>query len=268
VSQPPTWLQEAAATGEALAGVALFIAIWRIFVRDPRKSARKQVDELAAWAEPESELQRTPGQPHPVKIRVFLHNASTLPIEIVHVGVDVRSSWVVPDPLHHDKRVGVYKPRDGLKASSMFFRGVRLAPDQTHEQVHTLDISDHAPARSIFLWPDQGIVCEPNDPGHRQRRSTVAPTPWPKGASKAGAAQPQTRRRARTSLLVIMRVAADWPQHSYPQAMLSNTGHSTTRRGRSRSVTVAALRGGRRARCALWRTAARPWLRCRGNASG
>jgi hypothetical protein len=160
VSQPPTWLQEAAATGEALAGVALFIAIWRIFVRDPRKSARKQVDELAAWAEPESELQRTPGQPHPAKIRVFLHNASTLPIEIVHVGVDVRSSWVVPDPLHHDKRVGVYKPRDGLKASSMFFRGVRLAPDQTHEQVHTLDISDHAPARSIFLWPDQGIVCE------------------------------------------------------------------------------------------------------------
>jgi hypothetical protein len=27
--------------------VALFIAIWQIFVRDPRKSAREQVDHLA-----------------------------------------------------------------------------------------------------------------------------------------------------------------------------------------------------------------------------
>jgi len=150
----------AAAAGEAFGGFALFITIWQVFVREPRKLAREQVDRLAAWAEPKAEFKRTPGKPHQVEVRAFLHNASTLPIQIVHAGVDVRSTWAVPDVLQPDKRVEVSKPADGLETSSMFFGRFRLPPGKTHEQVHTLDISDHAPAASTMLWPDRAVVCD------------------------------------------------------------------------------------------------------------
>jgi hypothetical protein len=157
---PPTWLQELAAIGDFLAGITLFLLVW-IFNRDRRAADRAQVDKLAVWIEWDSDLGRSPGEPFYVNVRVHLRNASKLPIEIVHVGVDVRSRWAAPDILQADKRVGVFKPVEGTEKSTFIFGAIRLAPDQTYERLpYRLDISHHAPARSGMLWADRGIVCE------------------------------------------------------------------------------------------------------------
>ena len=100
---PAIWLQDVAALGEALAGTALFLAIW-IFVRDRGTADRAQVDKPAAGIEWDSGFTRTPGQPFWVNVRVFLRNASQLPIEIVHVGAEIRSRWAVLDILQSDQR--------------------------------------------------------------------------------------------------------------------------------------------------------------------
>jgi hypothetical protein len=93
---PPEWLQNAAAIGESAAVLALLLTI-SIFIRDRRTSDRAQVDQLATWAEASPlALELIEGQPFWVNARVFLRNASKLPIEIVHVGVNVQSTWLVP----------------------------------------------------------------------------------------------------------------------------------------------------------------------------
>jgi hypothetical protein len=95
-----------------------------------------------------------------VNVRVFLRNASQLPIEIVHVGAEIRSRWAVLDILQRDKRVGASKPVDGTERSTFTFGGIRLVPDQNYEHRYRLDMSHHAPARSSTLALERGIVGE------------------------------------------------------------------------------------------------------------
>jgi hypothetical protein len=157
---PPTWVQELAAIGDFLAGITLFLLVW-IFIRDRRADDRAQVDRLAAWIKPDfSPLKRAAGQPLWVDIRALLRNASELPFEIVHVGVVIRPRWVVPDPLQNDKRVPAHKPFEDPATSTFVFGGIRLAPGDTHEQGHKLDLSDAAPAESLGLSFERGIACE------------------------------------------------------------------------------------------------------------
>ena len=159
--QPPTWLQDLAAIGEAAGGLALLLAIL-IFIRDRGAADRTQVDQLAVWweGEPESARELTSGEPLWVNVRVFLKNASNLPMEIAHAGIDVGSTWLVPDHDQPDKRPLVFTPTQATKKSSFFFYGLRLAPDLTHVQPHRLDLSENAPAYSTELSPLQGVTCE------------------------------------------------------------------------------------------------------------
>jgi hypothetical protein len=155
---PPTWLQELAAIGDFLAGITLFLLVW-IFIRDRRVADRAQIDQFAAWIEWDSDLERPPGEPFYVNVRVLLRNVSKLPIEIIHVGVDIRARWTVED-LQAEEHVAVSKPVEGTEKPTFMIRGVRLAPNQTYEQNHRQDMSHHAPARPVLLWPDGGIVCK------------------------------------------------------------------------------------------------------------
>jgi hypothetical protein len=160
---PPTWLQNLAAAGELLSGLgalSLFLALW-IFIRDRRASDRAQIDQLAAWAEaiPDA-FELTEGQPFWVNARVFLRNASTLPIEIVHVGVNVQSTWRVPDHEQSGKLVPIWEPVEGIKESPFFFGRFRLPPDDTHVQSHQKDLSDDVPPESVGLWYGNGLVCD------------------------------------------------------------------------------------------------------------
>ena len=161
---PPTWLQDLGAWGNFLAGIALPLAIW-VLIRDRLAANRAQVDRLAAWIEPPSfaPFQRTPGQPVWVDVRVLIRNTSKLPLEIVHVGVKLRPSWVVTDHLQPDqvrnKAFPVHMPRE-TEASTFKFQVSRLAPGATHKQAHKIDVGDSAPARSLGISPDRGIVCE------------------------------------------------------------------------------------------------------------
>ena len=131
-------------------------------IQKKRAADRAQVDQLAAWLpKPTFEpLKRTFGQPIWVDIRACLQNGSKLPLKIVHVGVEVRSTWLVPDHLQVDKRLDVYMPRESLRTSSFFFANVLLAPGATHEQPCRLDLSDHSPAKSLGLDIHPGIECE------------------------------------------------------------------------------------------------------------
>ena len=57
---------------------------WSMGDRDRLAANRPQVDRLAVWIEPPSfaPLQRTPGQPVWVDVRVLIRNTSKLPLEI------------------------------------------------------------------------------------------------------------------------------------------------------------------------------------------
>jgi hypothetical protein len=158
---PPEWLQNAAAIGESAAVLALLLTI-SIFIRDRRTSDRAQVDQLATWAEASPlALELIEGQPFWVNARVFLRNASKLPIEIVHVGVNVQSTWLVPDHEQPETtNVEVWKDRQGTQKSAFFFGRFRLAPDDTHIQSHQLDLSDDVPPESVGIWPAQGLRCD------------------------------------------------------------------------------------------------------------
>lgn len=161
---PPAWLQDLGAWGNFLAGIALPLAVW-VLIRDRLAANRAQVDRLAAWIDPPSfaPLQRTPGQPVWVDVRVLIRNTSKLPLEIVHVGVKLRPIWVVPDVLQPDqvrnKTFPVFMPRQ-TKESTFVFQGIRLGPGATHEQAHQTDVADSAPPKSLGISPVRGIVCE------------------------------------------------------------------------------------------------------------
>lgn len=153
-----TFLQDLSDIGNFLAGLALPLAVG-IFYRDRRAANRAQVDLLALWIEVDAELKRVPGQPHWVQVRALIRNASNLPIEITHVGVDIRPNWLVQDILQTDKRLEVYKGREA-PTNSMTFGGFRLAPGVTHEQEHTIDVSGGAPAGSPMLMPGSALTTQ------------------------------------------------------------------------------------------------------------
>jgi hypothetical protein len=121
------WLQVLSDLGNFLAGLSLFFLI-ASFVRERGSAERAQVDQLAAWADIDPDSSPLP------RIQIHLHNTSKLPMQIVQVGVDLRSRWLAAD----DPRSGRLLllgdiVDDPTEKSTIFFPGVRLLPESIYE---------------------------------------------------------------------------------------------------------------------------------------
>jgi hypothetical protein len=133
-----------------LAAGSLWLA-FKVFRRDRENTERAQVDLMgawgAAWYVPAAENQENPLTPQDAGVKVWIRNASELPIEVAQLAYEVHTTWMVPETKgvpQHDcgcEPFGVSKPVSGRKPLRKFVPPFRVPPQETvtHESRDNVD---------------------------------------------------------------------------------------------------------------------------------
>jgi hypothetical protein len=123
----------------AWAGAAsLLLALWIVY-RDHKNAERAQVDLVGAWAE----IEHHPRSPdEAASVRLYIRNASQLPIEVVQLAFEVHGRWRVPSgPLSWRLVAGVNPRRHFVEAEDLG----SVAPEETWSNSYPVNVADTIP---------------------------------------------------------------------------------------------------------------------------
>jgi hypothetical protein len=142
----------------AWVGALSLLLAFRVFLRDRSNAERAQVDLIGAWGTTQYEI-KWPTDSRRVETaiaRVFIRNASALPIEVERLSCRIETTWVVPINVA-EKR---YDHAHGVKSESLFIEKVTVVPDNTWESLDDrFNLRDMAPEGAVQLSPFQGVRC-------------------------------------------------------------------------------------------------------------
>jgi hypothetical protein len=138
------------------AGALSLLLAFRIFLRDRSNAERAQVDLIGAWGTTQYEIKwpNDPGRVETATARLFIRNASVLPVEVERLICKVETTWVVRISENR------YDPVDGVKSQELFIEGIVVAPDRTWESPDDrFNLKAMAPESAVQLSPFQGVRC-------------------------------------------------------------------------------------------------------------
>jgi hypothetical protein len=135
-------------------GAGSLLLAFRIFWRDRTNAERSQVDLVGAWGTTEYERRAPDASERVVQVRVrlFIRNASELPIEVVQLACDLETAWLVPDGEI------AYRPVAGVQPHRSFTDHIVVPPQDTWDSSHEFNIAHLAPENAVQLSLIHGAV--------------------------------------------------------------------------------------------------------------
>jgi hypothetical protein len=135
----------------AWAGAVSLLLAFRIFWRDRTNAERVQVDLIGTWWTIEH-YPRSPDEE--AGVRLYIRNASQLPIEVVQLAYEVHGRWRVPSGSHSWRLVAGVNPRRN------FLEVLRpVAPEETWNSSNPVNVADTIPEEGARLDPLESVRC-------------------------------------------------------------------------------------------------------------
>jgi hypothetical protein len=129
--------------------LSLFLA-FLIFWRDRSNAERAQVDLVGAWAK----IEHYPRSPDELAgVRLYVKNASQLPIEVVQLAFEVQGRWRVRSGERSWRLV------PGLKSRLWFKENLGVAPEETWNSSLDANIADTIPEEGARLDQLESVRC-------------------------------------------------------------------------------------------------------------
>jgi hypothetical protein len=153
------WVIAGAEWFSAVGTVGALVIGLVILARDHRNAERAQVDRVGVWAEPTYERRPPPAGPRveQAKIKVYIRNASDLPVDVKQVKYTIRTRWWVPSDDGASERV------DGTLTGPYFLFDFQIRPGETWDNKGTsyeVNLAHTAPEGAVQLDFLQGVQCE------------------------------------------------------------------------------------------------------------
>lgn len=155
-----TWLRDLDwGSVPAWAGALSLWLAFTIFRRDRRNAERAQVDLVGAWGTTEYE-RRFPDAPGGrVKVataRLYVRNASTVPVLVELLTCKIETSWLVPD----GRSPRSYQRTAGVRPEERAVKGIVVEPDgKWGSPEGRFDLKGIAPEGAAQLDPVDGVRC-------------------------------------------------------------------------------------------------------------
>jgi hypothetical protein len=113
-------------------GAGSLILAFVVFYRDHANAERSQVDLVAAWGEGDYDV-RMPGEAEVVEaaIKMYLRNASELPVVVKQLAYEVHTRWYVED--REQPMISAWDLVDASEPHHSFVYDLQLAPGETKE---------------------------------------------------------------------------------------------------------------------------------------
>jgi hypothetical protein len=139
---------------------SLSLAFW-IFIRDRRNTDRAQVDRVGVWFTETYEW-RMPGvgedqtRVEEADIQVHVRNASDLPVDVVQLAYEVRTSWMVP--VEPQIPVPAHVETAGEGSVQQLLNDFRVPPGETLDLPSRVNVAHLAPDGAVQLSPIHGVT--------------------------------------------------------------------------------------------------------------
>jgi hypothetical protein len=147
-----------------LGAVSLLLA-FTIFIRDRGNTDRSQVDRVGVWFT-ETYEPRFPSagedqaRVEEATIDVHVRNASDLPVHVVQLAYEVRTSWMVP--VEPQSPMPAYMETGGEGSVQQFLNNFRVPPGETLNGPSRVNVAHLAPEGAVRLSPIRGVTATAN----------------------------------------------------------------------------------------------------------
>ena len=151
-------------------GAGSLLLAYRVFLRDRANAERAQVDRVGVWGVAGYE-RRSPTDAARVEtgeVRLYVKNATDLPIEVRQVAYEIHTNWMAPDltqlpptaPGEDPKPPHVWLEEAGTRPQQYFVERIRVAPQETWEHQTEINFAHMAPNGASQPALFHGVVCQ------------------------------------------------------------------------------------------------------------
>jgi hypothetical protein len=145
-------------------GAGSLLLAYRVFLRDRANVDRAQVDRVGVWGTATYEL-KPPWEKERVEtgeVRLFIRNATDLPVEIRQVSYEVHTTWSVPDldQCTNPDEPDIWSMEPGTRPERYFVDTIRVAPQETWEHPFPVNFAHLAPDGASQPAMFHGVTCE------------------------------------------------------------------------------------------------------------
>lgn len=145
-------------------GAGSLLLAYRIFLRDRANTDRAQVDRIGVWGTTAHE-RKLPWDKNRVEtgeVKLFVRNATDLPVDVRQVAYIIHTRWTVPDldQCTNKAEPDIWSIEPGAKSEQYFVEKIRVAPQETWDQPFPVNFAHLAPDGASQPEMFHGVTCE------------------------------------------------------------------------------------------------------------